>query len=176
MTTMTSSRVEAGTPDGGQFATTGREEAHVDLPAAHERRDVLSGLADDLFYGAHPPTPGEIDAAKVEAREVLGSLSDTEFEHRWSRVIDAARNHAAFADEQRGFELVSAGPLPEDVSCGVELEDFTEVNTAVAPGRPGHLGYDLRGYADAIAAAWGMARYIRVVDAVDADDLAAATG
>jgi len=176
MTTMTSARVEAGTPNGGQFTTTGRDEADVDLPAAHERREVLSGLADDLFYAEHPPTSAELNAAKIEAREVLGDLGDAEFEHRWSRVIDAARNHAAFADEKRGFELVSAGALTEDDSCGVELEDFTEINAAVAPGLPGHLGYDLRGYADAIATAWGMARYIRVVDAVDADDLAAATG
>lgn len=167
-------RVPPGRSDGGQFAATPRDEPDVTLVAVQGRRELLSGLADDLFFRERPPTTDELAAAAAEARSVLGSLSDVEFEHRWTRVVDAARKAAAFCDEQGGFELVSGGALSEEDSCGVDLDDFTEVNMAMPEGHPGRLGYDLRGYADAIASSWGIARHVRVVDAVDADDVAAA--
>lgn len=168
--TTNNARVQSGLPEGGQFTTATRTEPGVDLVQERtgERCRVLAGAADDLFYDAAPDEQS-LATARDEARTVLESLDEQDFVDRWADILEAARQHAVFADEQQGFALVVGGELTTEQACGVELEDFTEINTSYQPGQDGYLGYDFRGYADAIADAWGQARYVRVLDAVRAD-------
>ncbi|WP_156250797.1 hypothetical protein [Pseudactinotalea terrae] len=133
----------------GRFATVTRLETPVRLQDGPTSLKLYE-LASDLVTTTQM---GETDTAtaKAKAMEVLGELPDAE--QVWDGIRTAAERWVWFEDEDYGDER--AGELlEEETKLDVDLEDFAGWNEADRHDEDGYLGYDFRGYADALADAW----------------------
>lgn len=167
-------RQPAGQPTGGQFATTARPEAGIQLEGPGE--PTVSDRLLDLAERAFPPldaTPeyglGRVDAQR-QARALLSGLSDGEFfDHHWFGIESAAMQLQRFEADDAAEEADGASPAD---TLDVDLMDFHGVNPADRAGEDAYGGYDFQGYADAIADAWRVELRARIARAVAVNDAA----
>lgn len=166
-------------PDGGQFATTLRDEPDVRLGGASDADDAmrerardLGSLADDLYYSCDAPAAEALERAEREARGMLERLGAEDFTARWSQILAASRWSAWFASTEHGFERASSTELGFDASCGLDLAEYASLSDPDMAGETTLVGYDYRAFADDLAAAWAQRAWVRVRDAIVANDQA----
>lgn len=166
-------RQPAGTPTGGQFATSARPEATTSLSQRTVEDDLVDTVMNAFPWAADAGKAFVIDRvdAQRHARSVLCHLSDAEFYDRhWFAVESAGMLWQKFGSDEDGEEVDGASP---DELLDLDLEDFMRVNPPDRAGEAGYVGYDFPAAAEELASKWEAELRSRVALAVQADRAAA---